>query len=136
MKSLLIAIKDVLVWNHARGTWPYDILCLLIVLAVFLVPSRYFGDRDRPAVYLHHARRPLADERGLLKLEVSSDELSPFLASPATGKAVGTAGDPLVVACSSYVRQLINREVTIERVESWPDTEGRLRYRILFKMLV
>src|SRR6476659_6164618 len=118
MMSLLFPIKTLSVGNHPRGTWQYDSLCLLIVLAVFLVPSRYFGDRDRPTVYLHHARRPLADERGLLKLEVSSDELSPFLASPTAGRPAGTAGDPLVVACSTYVRQLLKREVTIERVES------------------
>jgi len=136
MKSLLVAIKDILLWNHARGTWQYDILCLLIVLAVFLVPSRYFGDRDRPTVYLHHSRRPLVDEHGLLKLEVSSNEIAPFLGSPSPARADGSGGDPLVAACSSYIRQLLNREVTIERVESWPDAEGRLRYRIWFKMLV
>jgi len=129
MKSLLVAIKDVLLWNHARGTWQYDVLCLLIVLAVFLVPSRYFGDRDRPVVYLHHSRRPLLDENGLLKLEVSGAELNPFLQSDG-------AGDPLVAACSVYLRQLLHRDVTVERVESWPDNEGRLRYRIWFKMPV
>src|SRR5215470_9782087 len=47
MKSLLVGIKNVLLWSFARGTWQYDALCLMIVLTVFLVPSSYFGDRDR-----------------------------------------------------------------------------------------
>jgi hypothetical protein len=47
MKSVLVGIKNIILWSHARGTWQYDALCLLIVIAVFLVPSRYFGDRDR-----------------------------------------------------------------------------------------
>jgi hypothetical protein len=47
MKSVLVGIKNIILWSYARGTWQYDALCLLIVLAVFLVPSRYFGDRDR-----------------------------------------------------------------------------------------
>src|SRR5262245_31585952 len=47
MKSLLVGIKNVLLWSYGRGTWQYDALCLLIVLTVFLVPSSYFGDRDR-----------------------------------------------------------------------------------------
>ena len=47
MNSVLVGIKNVLLWSYARGTWQYDALCLLIVLTVFLVPSSYFGDRDR-----------------------------------------------------------------------------------------
>jgi len=47
MKSVLVGIKNIILWSHARGTWQYDALCMLIVMAVFLVPSRYFGDRDR-----------------------------------------------------------------------------------------
>lgn len=47
MKSVLVGIKNIILWSHARGTWQFDALCMLIVLAVFLVPSRYFGDRDR-----------------------------------------------------------------------------------------
>ena len=47
MKSVLVGIKNIILWSHGRGTWQYDALCLLIVMAVFLVPSRYFGDRDR-----------------------------------------------------------------------------------------
>ena len=47
MKSVLLGIKNIILWSHARGTWQYDALCMLIVLAVFLVPSNYFGDRDR-----------------------------------------------------------------------------------------
>jgi hypothetical protein len=47
MKSILVGIKNIILWSYARGTWQFDALCLAIVLAVFLVPSRYFGDRDR-----------------------------------------------------------------------------------------
>src|SRR5437868_11443807 len=47
MKTLLIGIKNVLLWSYARGTWQYDILCILIIATVFLVPSSFFGDRDR-----------------------------------------------------------------------------------------
>lgn len=50
MSTILSGIKNTLLWSYARGTWQYDILCLLIIATVFLVPSRYFGDRDRSAV--------------------------------------------------------------------------------------
>lgn len=47
MKSLLIGIKNVILWSYERGTWQYDVLCLLIIAVIFLVPSSFFGDRDR-----------------------------------------------------------------------------------------
>ena len=48
MKKLLISIKNILLWSYDRGTWQYDLLCLLIIAAILLIPSKYFGDRDRP----------------------------------------------------------------------------------------
>ena len=36
-----------MLWSYERGSWQYDLLCLLIVAAIFLIPGRYFGDRDR-----------------------------------------------------------------------------------------
>lgn len=47
MRNFLIGIKNVLLWSYDRGSWQYDLLCLLIVAAIFLIPGRYFGDRDR-----------------------------------------------------------------------------------------
>jgi hypothetical protein len=48
MKKLLAGIKNVLLWSYERGSWQYDLLCLLIIAAILLLPGRYFGDRDRP----------------------------------------------------------------------------------------
>ena len=47
MRNFLIGVKNVLLWSYDRGSWQYDLLCLLIVAAIFLIPGRYFGDRDR-----------------------------------------------------------------------------------------
>lgn len=50
MKSLIVGIKNIILWSYERGTWQYDVLCMLIIGTVFLVPSKYFGDRDRASV--------------------------------------------------------------------------------------
>ncbi|MBI4469118.1 MAG: hypothetical protein HY650_07345 [Acidobacteria bacterium] len=50
-------IKSVLLWSYERGTWQYDLLCILILLFIFLTPSSYFIHRD--AVPLgSHRRHP------------------------------------------------------------------------------
>lgn len=35
-------IKKTILWNYERGTWPYDLLCLLIIAFIFLTPNEWF----------------------------------------------------------------------------------------------
>jgi len=39
-------LKSLILWNYERGTWPYDIFCLLIVAFIFLTPKTWFEKRD------------------------------------------------------------------------------------------
>jgi hypothetical protein len=39
-------LKNLILWNYERGTWPYDIFCLLIVAFIFLTPKPWFEKRD------------------------------------------------------------------------------------------
>ncbi|GIU81920.1 MAG: hypothetical protein D6687_01690 [Acidobacteria bacterium] len=36
------ALKKIILWEYKRGTWQYDILCLLIIAFVFLTPKSWF----------------------------------------------------------------------------------------------
>ena len=42
-------IKNFVLWNHQRGTWQYDIFCLLIIAFIFLTPKAWFEKRERLA---------------------------------------------------------------------------------------
>jgi len=42
-------IKNFVLWNHERGTWQYDIFCLLIIAFIFLTPKAWFEKRERLA---------------------------------------------------------------------------------------
>ncbi len=41
--KLLAALKSVLLWSYERGTWQYDVLCLVILAFIFLTPSYWFN---------------------------------------------------------------------------------------------
>lgn len=43
------SIKNVVLWNYARGTWQYDVFCLLIVAFIFLTPKTWFDKRESAA---------------------------------------------------------------------------------------
>ncbi len=35
-------MKKLILWNYSRGTWQYDIFCLMIVAFIFLTPQTWF----------------------------------------------------------------------------------------------
>lgn len=41
--------KKIVLWNYERGTWQYDVFCLLIVAFIFLTPLRWFSNADNLA---------------------------------------------------------------------------------------
>ncbi|QQS42921.1 MAG: hypothetical protein IPM63_08305 [Acidobacteriota bacterium] len=50
-------MKRIIFWDYRRGTWQYDLMCLLIVAFIFLSPKSWFDngqtratDPPKPAV--------------------------------------------------------------------------------------
>jgi hypothetical protein len=46
---MLDSIKKIVLWNYERGTWQYDIFCLLIIAFIFLTPKAWFEKREKLA---------------------------------------------------------------------------------------
>jgi len=42
-------MKNFIQWNYERGSWQYDVFCLLIVAFIFLTPKAWFEKRERLA---------------------------------------------------------------------------------------
>ena len=40
----LLPVSRLLLWDYGRGSLPYDVLCVLLLLLVFLVPPSWLGD--------------------------------------------------------------------------------------------
>ena len=43
------SIKKFILWNHERGTWQYDVFCLLIIAFIFITPKTWFEKREKLA---------------------------------------------------------------------------------------
>lgn len=41
-------VKNILLWSYERGSWQYDVLCILILAFIFLTPSDWFH-KPQPA---------------------------------------------------------------------------------------
>ena len=42
MKIILTTLKKTLFWSYERGTWQYDLLCVLILAFIFFTPNVLF----------------------------------------------------------------------------------------------
>jgi hypothetical protein len=47
MRTLWRAIVRTIFWSFERGSWPYDLAVILIVLFVLVTPSRWFHDQPQ-----------------------------------------------------------------------------------------
>jgi hypothetical protein len=46
MKLILSTLKKTLFWSYDRGSWQYDIMCVVILGFIILAPNRVFEDHD------------------------------------------------------------------------------------------
>lgn len=49
MKTLWRAIVKTIFWSYDRGSWPYDVMVVLILIFVLLTPRGWFHDQPRHA---------------------------------------------------------------------------------------
>ncbi len=42
-------MKEIILWNYERGTWQYDLFCLLIIAFIFLTPKTWFDNGEKIA---------------------------------------------------------------------------------------
>ena len=47
LKKLWASLRPTVLWSHRRGSWQYDVICVLILAFIFLTPRTFFGDQPR-----------------------------------------------------------------------------------------
>lgn len=50
MRSIWRGIVNTIFWAYDRGSWPYDVLVVVIVIFVLATPRSWFHDRPQEAV--------------------------------------------------------------------------------------
>ncbi|MGE0104596.1 MAG: hypothetical protein AB7H86_20615 [Blastocatellales bacterium] len=132
MNAVLNGIKNVLLWSYARGSWQYDVLCLIIILIVFMVPSRYFGDRDRPVVKQANQERIYASKSagiGAGTLVIDPGQLEAFLGSVDRSDLE----KDLQAAIALYLKTEIGENASLIAYRKFTDSRGRTGYRVRYR---
>jgi hypothetical protein len=128
MKSFLIGIKNVILWSYERGSWQYDVLCLLIIATIFLVPSSFFGDRDRPVECKAKINPHLASKAGENFCEIGNEELKLFLKMQKRDDLIEIPREALIL----YLKHELKRDVTNVEFQPFLNERGQAGYRVWF----
>lgn len=138
MKSIFVGIKNIILWSHERGTWQYDLLCLLIIATIFVVPSKYFGDRDRDDLKTVKENVDKAVERTISASkpaetvqEVTVSDLQVFLKKLDKPELILNSPQE---ALSLYLRDKLKQDVSVSKFEPFINPQTRVNgYRVWTK---
>jgi hypothetical protein len=103
VKIILSTLKKILFWSYERGSWQYDVMCVLILAFIFLSPNRMFQSQD--------TSKPLTvrgDERGDERGKVDAIDSEVIKSSPRNKDA---------------------NAITIRRIEKSEDSSGQGTYK-------
>lgn len=62
MRAVFSILKNILLWSYPRGSWQYDLLCILILAFILLTPSEWY--HSTPAPHPISVEQPAASEAG------------------------------------------------------------------------
>ncbi|HEY0701857.1 MAG TPA: hypothetical protein VGD60_03735 [Candidatus Acidoferrales bacterium] len=62
MRSLWRGIVNTIFWSYERGSWPYDLMVILIVIFVLLSPRTWFRDQPQAAAVSSTSIQLLTDD--------------------------------------------------------------------------
>jgi hypothetical protein len=102
---LLSTLKKVLFWSYDRGTWQYDVLCVLILAFIFFGPNRFFATQPHRA-FLSGAQRG--------QVLVSLEDIG----APPQGR--------LVEAITRHLTRVSGKDLAVSEVKPVSDENGHL----------
>ncbi|MBL8148296.1 MAG: hypothetical protein JNN15_00030 [Blastocatellia bacterium] len=99
-------IKKIVLWSYDRGTWQYDLLCIMILAFIFLTPSWVFDKRLK------------AETRAQVyeKLYVSASDI-----------ANANRSLPLAQMLSESLSRKTRQQVTVKHYEFDFDSKGNIQ---------
>ena len=104
MRIVLTTLKKVLFWSYERGSWQYDVMCVLILLFIFSFPNRF----------LHTAQTMDASVNFEDPIFVSREEV---------GQLDFARMDEVI---ADHLARKYGREVKIARTEPHVDSSGNV----------
>ena len=127
MRSIWRGIVRTIFWSYERGTWPYDVLVIAILVFVLLTPRAWFHDRERAGAALSsNVHLVSEDSIGQTRMyRIDADALSPEKrATKRTPELERETHDIL----NGTVDDLKDRTFQVVQIDPTPANDGSVLY--------
>jgi hypothetical protein len=126
MKSVLVGLKNILLWSYGRGTWQYDALCVLIVLTLLFWPVA-----RRTATQANAAHTPASQSAdGMRTREIEINQLRAFLQEQNRPELANSPREAVVL----YLQSQTQSGVVIAALEPFGNAQGQTGYRVQYRL--
>jgi len=105
-------MKNWILWSFSRGSFQYDVLCALILFAIFVIPRSAFNDRPE------YMRLP---ETGEVRTSVDVDENEVYTVKVDSSELNGRSGREVA---EMKLEAFLGESLETYRVEDVPDSRG------------
>ncbi len=130
MRKLGRALLRVVFWSYERGSWPYDVMVVAIVLFVLLSPRSWFNDQPQMGVPTSGAQVKLLDENPSTNIRIYRIEAG-LLAPPKRTPELEQETHEIL---SRNVQELKGHTFQIVQIEPIRGTDGKvLGYNVSVK---
>ena len=107
----------ILFWSYKRGTLPYDIMCLIILMFIFLIPVNFF--HDKPEL----DNKLLESREGIHWIHESEENFLPSIHSEFL--SVNQDNNSFKKSIQDHVEKVLKKSIIISNVEPVTDANGK-----------
>jgi hypothetical protein len=107
MSLVLATMKKFLFWSYERGSWQYDVMCVVILAFIFFAPNSVFHDRSSAA-----------DDAMTRPIIVTGREIGPV------------EPDRMEQEIGAWLSKKQGHSVNVSRVERVVDNSGEVKYLV------
>ncbi len=123
MRRAWSILRNTLFWSYERGSWPYDLMVLAIVLFVLLVPRGCFHDQPRAGIPSGASGLELVAEHsdGVLTYRIPAASLAVQVRTPELERDIREL-------LRRHAEVLANRHFALEEIRAIRDSDGQVLY--------
>jgi len=128
MRTLWRGIVGTIFWSYDRGTWPYDVLVVVIVLFVLLTPRSWFHDQPQAAAPAANAAVQMVSQDTAAQTSVYRLDATALPAQERSSKSTPELERATHDVLSRTVDDLKGRTFQVRRIDPALAADGSVLY--------
>lgn len=127
MRKFLRGLTGTIFWSYERGSWPYDVMVVIIVMFVLITPRRWFHDRPENA-FLNTPGIVLITQDTVAHTQTFRIDRGLFGVRQSVGKSKSELEEKTHKLLSDSVQGLKNQSFQVHSIQPILGSDGSVLY--------